>query len=92
MLVHVQVYGFKNGSAIILATKRSVGLAPEVNLITHNMQVTQMRESTLALKLRANVTRSPVQMYQWPHKNDCFRENGAILTEKAIVFSQKKTI
>ena len=29
-----------------------------------------MRESTLALKPRADVTRSPKQGYQWPHKKD----------------------
>ena len=31
---------------------------------------TQARESTLALKPRADVTRSPKQGYQWPHKKD----------------------
>ena len=29
---------------------------------------TQVRESTLALKLRAEITRSPKEGYQWPHK------------------------
>ena len=30
----------------------------------------QARESTLALKPRADITRSPKQGYQWPHKKD----------------------
>ena len=29
---------------------------------------TQVRESTLALKLRADITSSPKEGYQWPHK------------------------
>ena len=29
-----------------------------------------MKESTLALKHRADITRSPKQGYQWPHKMD----------------------
>ena len=31
---------------------------------------TQARESTLALKPKADVTRSPKQGYQWPHEKD----------------------
>ena len=31
---------------------------------------TQARESTLALKPRAHITRSPKQGFQWPHKKD----------------------
>ena len=30
----------------------------------------QARESTVALKPRADITRSPKQGYQWPHKKD----------------------
>ena len=38
----------------------------------HCMQATKhaSEESTLALKLRGDVTRSPKQGYQWPHKKD----------------------
>ena len=31
---------------------------------------TQVREFTLALKPRADITRSPKQGYQWPHEKD----------------------
>ena len=31
---------------------------------------TQARESTLALKPRADITRSPKQGYQWPYEKD----------------------
>ena len=30
----------------------------------------QMKESTLALKPKADVIRSPKQGYQWPHKTE----------------------
>ena len=58
----------------MLAIKRSAGVAPEVNLREH---VTHMpppsankAEPTLALKPRGDVTKSPKQGYQWPHKKD----------------------
>ena len=35
----------------------------------------QARESTLALKPRADVTRNPKQGYQWPHKKDLCPSN-----------------
>ena len=60
-------------SAAMLAAKRSVGVTPEMNLREH---VTCMpspmliRLPTLALKPRGDVTRSPKQGYQWPHKKD----------------------
>ena len=38
--------------------------------VVHRRGSTQARESTLALKLRADVTRSPKQGYQWPHEKD----------------------
>ena len=37
--------------------------------VVHRRGRTQARESTLALKPRANITRSPKQVYQWPYKN-----------------------
>ena len=48
------------------------GVAPEVNLRNplSTGEGIQARESTLALKPRADVTRSPKQGYQWPHKKD----------------------
>ena len=38
--------------------------------VVHRRGSMQVRESTLALKPRADVTRSPKQGYQWPHKKD----------------------
>ena len=38
---------------------------PEVNV-----RNTQDTRSTLALKLGVDITRSPKQGYQWPHKRD----------------------
>ena len=48
-----------------------------------------MRESTLALKPRADVTRSPKQGYQWPHKKDlCPTKN--LLKKKKIKKKKKE--
>ena len=47
--------------------KRSAGVAPEVSL---RNPLHTGEGSTLALKHRADVTRSPKQGYQWPHKKD----------------------
>ena len=47
---------------------QSAGVTPEVNL-----RITQARKHTgdsLALKPRADITRSPKQGYQWPHEKD----------------------
>ena len=52
-------------SAAMLATKRSAGVAPEVNLGKH---VTCMPLPTW--KPRADITRSTKQGYQWHHKKD----------------------
>ena len=65
-----QVCG-RDGSAAMLAAKRLAGVAPEVNLreciCLHQARI---RLPTLALKPRGNVTRSPKQGYQWPHKKE----------------------
>ena len=55
--------------AAILATNRSVGVAPEVNL---RECVTCMPPASAnkALKPRGDVTRSPKQGHQWLHKKD----------------------
>ena len=63
-----QVHG-RDSSAAMLATKRLAGVTPEVNLGELLCQM-QIRLSTLALKSRGDVTRSPKQGYQWPHKKD----------------------
>ena len=54
----------------MLAVKRSAGVAPEVNLTSSVQGESVQARSTLALKHGADVTRSPKQGYQWPHKKD----------------------
>ena len=58
----------------MLAAKWSASVAPEVNLrkllCTVVQQSMQARESTLALKPREDITRSPKQGYQWRQKKD----------------------
>ena len=56
--------------AAMLAVKRLAGVALEVNLRNSAQARKHASESTLALKPRADVTRSPKQGYQWPHKKD----------------------
>ena len=53
----------------MLASKRSAGVAPEVNLMKtlHAADNTKARLSTLVLKPRADVTRSPKPGNQWIH-------------------------
>ena len=58
--------------AAMLTIKRSAGVAPEVilkNPLCAGKEVCKW-ESTLALKPRVDVTRSPKQGCQWPHKKD----------------------
>ena len=58
-------YVGENGPAAMLVTKRSAGVAPEVNLREHitHMPVPSANK-TLALKPRGDITRSPKQGYQ----------------------------
>ena len=63
-------YVGQSGSAAMLAVKRLAGVAPEVNLRNSMQARKHASESTLALKPRADVTRSPKQGYQRPHKKD----------------------
>ena len=54
-------------------SKRLAGVAPEVNLTGHTSYTPLLsanKAATLALKRRGDVTRSPKQRYQWPHKTD----------------------
>ena len=67
---HIYKYVDRKGSAAILTSIQSAGVAPEVKL-----RITQVRKhtsegSTLALKPRADITRSPKQGYQWSHGKD----------------------
>ena len=56
------------------ATKRSAGIAPEVNVREHATHMplpsVNKAEPTVDLKPRGDVTRSSKQGYQWPHKKD----------------------
>ena len=61
----------ENGSAAMLAAKRSAGITPEVNLkecVTH-MPLSRVNKKgcTLSLKPKGNITRSPKQVYQWTY-------------------------
>ena len=60
------------GLAVILAAKRSAGVTPEVNFIdlVTPTPPPSINKAALALKPRGDITRSPKQGYQWPHKMD----------------------
>ena len=60
-------YVDQTGSAAMLATKRSAGVTPEVNL-RNPLHATE--RATLALKPRTGVAGSPKEGYQWQHKKD----------------------
>ena len=55
--------------------------------VVHRQGSTHVRESTLALKRRADITRSPKQGYQWPHKKDLCPTN--ILKKKLYNWASK---
>ena len=60
-------------SAAMLATKRSSGVTPEVNLrerISRMPPPSANKATTLALNPRGDITRSPKQGYKWSHKKD----------------------
>ena len=69
-LIRLTAASTQSGLAAMLAVKRSAGVAPEVNLRNSAQARKNASESTLALKPRADVTRSPKQGYQWPNKKD----------------------
>ena len=56
-----------NAKLRLVSTKRSAGVAPEVNPL-HVGSKTHNKRSTLALKPRGDVTRSPKSRYQWPQE------------------------
>ena len=62
-------------------TKRSAGVAPEVNLRNplHTGNETLKQRSILVLKPGTNITRSSKQRYQWHH------ECGTYVLQKSIV-------
>ena len=57
-------------SAAILATKRSAGVAPEVNLRNPLRARDKSRKLGIhpGFETRKDITRLPKQGYQWPHK------------------------
>ena len=64
--------------AAMLTLYTSKGVTPEVNLMEHTSHTPlpsmTKAEPTLALKSRGDVTRSPKEGYQWPHKWTCFQQ------------------
>ena len=55
----------------MLTSIQSAGVAPEVNLRNRAQARKRASEkSTLVLKHKADITRSPKQGYQWPLKKD----------------------
>ena len=54
-------YSDQNSTAAILDAKRSAGVAPEVNLRSLLCVGEEVRGTTLTLKPRADITRSPKQ-------------------------------
>ena len=66
-------YVEENGLAAMLATKRSAGVAPEVNImkcITDIPLPSVNKAAHPGFEPRGDVTRSLKQGYQWPHKKD----------------------
>ena len=64
--------------AAMLALYTGKGVAPEVNFREHILRTpppsANKAEPTLALKPRGDVTRSPKQGYQRPHKWTCVQQ------------------
>ena len=64
--------------AAMLALHTGRGVTPQVNLreciSRMPLQSSNKTEPTLALKPRGDVTRSPKQGYQWPHKWTCVQQ------------------
>ena len=65
---YTQVCGW-NGSPAMLATKRSAGVTQNLRNPLHAGDKARKGEGrfSLALKPRADITRSSKQKYQWPH-------------------------
>ena len=61
--------------AAMLALYTGKGVTPEVNLREcMSLSSANKAEPTLALKPRGDITRSPKQGYQWPHKWTCVQQ------------------
>ena len=72
-----RMWGRRLAAMLALYTGKCV--APEVNLGQRisctPLQSSNKAEPTVALKPRGDVTRSPKQGYQWPHKWTCVQQN-----------------
>ena len=70
--IYMYKYVDQKGLVAILAMKLSAGVAPEVNRGIHCVHVRKhtSKESTLALKPRVDVTRSPARAIYVPKKRD----------------------
>ena len=73
----------------MLVVKRSTGVGTEVNLgecISRTpLPSVNKAEPTLALKPIGDVTRSPKQGFQWPHKRTCVHQKNFL---QEVEFSQ----
>ena len=76
--------------AAMLAIYTGRGVAPDMNLreciSCMPPQSLNKAEPILALKPRGDVTRSPKQGYQWPHKWTCVQQNFFKKNQKTIYF------
>ena len=68
-------YVGQSGSAAMLAVKRLAGVAPEVNLRNSAQARKHASKSTLALKHRADITRSPKRVSVAPQKGHVSSKN-----------------
>ena len=57
-----------NGSAAMLAAKKLAGVTSEVNLNEH----AHLCQAWTRLPTRGDITTSPKQEYQWPHKKGLY--------------------
>ena len=67
-------YVDQKGVNVMLPSKQSTGVAPEVSLMITQVRKHTSKGSTLALKPRADVTRRPKQGHQWSHKRDLWSQ------------------
>ena len=100
VLVCMKVRGSKKGSTAMLATKRSAGVAPEVDQRKHFMQMTKhiSQGSTPTLRPRTNITQSQKQGYHLPKKKGYTSSNnskielvGHIARARLYIFNEEKS-
>ena len=80
----------QKGSAAMLTTIQSAGVAPEVNLRNPLCAGDKAcKRFTLALKPRGDITRSPKQGYQWPNKKEKIFIPKKLIKFKVIFYTNK---